>query len=419
MTALPRPLAETPERGAVPAVLWAFFLGCSWTWVIGMFFPVLLVRDFGLWGWVVFAAPNAVGAAAMGWILRRPEDAPTLRTRHAAAVRGFSDVTLAFHVLVLLWIGFRLFGPAAFVALAAPALILPAARRLAWGRVLPAIAIGVALLSWGCFACMSQLPGSWLGVTPGLASAPAGLPERLDPAALVAFAAAAALGFACCPYLDATFLRARASTDVATGRAAFSLGFLGVFLSMIVGTLLYAGLLIPAFAGEEVALSPVWRFVLGAHLLVQIAFTLSCHLRERGELDPHARHLLVPAALVLFALAAVLFADHHLAWLAGPGRPLGPTVGEAAYRLFLLAYGMIFPAYVWLVVLRHGEPTPAILARFALTASLAMVLGIAGFLAGRWPFLLGAVVVVAAAKLVPVPVGPGASSAADPDAQSR
>lgn len=366
-----------------------------------MFFPVLLVRDFGLWGWVVFAAPNALGAAAMGWILRRPEDAMALRTRHAAAVRAFTDVTLAFHVLVLLWIGLRLFGPAAFAALAAPALILPAARRALWGAKLPVVAVGVALVSWGCFSYMGQLPGAWLGATPG-PTAPPALPDRLEPAALVAFAAAAALGFACCPYLDATFLRARASTDVATGRAAFSLGFLGVFLSMIVGTLLYAGLLIPAFSGEEVELSPVWRLVLGMHVLVQIAFTLTCHLRERGDLDSEARHLGLPAALVLFALLTVLFADHRLGWLAGLGQPLGPTVGEAAYRLFLLAYGMVFPAYVWLVVLRRGEPTRAVLARFAATSAVAMVLGVIGFVAGRWPFLLGAVAVVSAAKLVPV-----------------
>ncbi len=394
-----------PPRGVGAAVLWAFFLGCSWTWVIGMLFPILLVRDFGLWGWVVFAVPNAVGAAAMGYVLRTPEAALRLRERHAAAVRGFTDVTLAFHGFVLLWLGFRLFGPAAFLALAAPLLILPAARRTAWGAWLPLVAVGVALLSWGCFAYMGRLPGAWTGVTTG--PVPAGLPERLPDAALLAFGAAAAVGFACCPYLDATFLRARASTDVATGRAAFTFGFLGVFLSMIVGTLLYAGLLIPAFSGEEVTLSPVWAIVLGVHLLVQVTFTMACHLRERGDLDPRGRHLLVPALLVLGALAAVLLADRHLAPLASGGRPLGPTVGEAVYRVFLLAYGMVFPAYVWLCVLRRGELTRPLIVRFTVTCVVAMALGIAGFVAGRWPFLLAAVAVVGVAKLVPVGGGKG------------
>ncbi|MBV8780683.1 MAG: hypothetical protein JO353_04735, partial [Phycisphaerae bacterium] len=48
---------------------WAIFLGVSWTWCIGMYLPVLLVRDYGFWGWVVFAIPNVVGAAAMGWTI--------------------------------------------------------------------------------------------------------------------------------------------------------------------------------------------------------------------------------------------------------------------------------------------------------------------------------------------------------------
>ena len=65
----PPQLDVTPARGPGHAVLWACFLGCSWTWVIGMFFPVLLLRDYGFMGWVVFAIPNVVGAAAMGWVL--------------------------------------------------------------------------------------------------------------------------------------------------------------------------------------------------------------------------------------------------------------------------------------------------------------------------------------------------------------
>ncbi|BAM02541.1 hypothetical protein [Phycisphaera mikurensis] len=404
-TATDRPLRTIPPRGPEAAVLWAFFLGCSWTWIIGMFFPVLLVRDFGLWGWVAFATPNAAGAAAMGWVLRTPQAAASLREKHAGAVRGFTDVTLAFHVLVLLWLGYRLFGPAVLAALAVPTLILPAARRRAWGARLPLLAIGVALLSWGCFFFMTGLPDASLGAS---FAAPAGLPDRLGPEALLAFGFAAAVGFACCPYLDATFLRARAATDAATGRTAFTLGFLGVFLSMIVGSLLYAGLLIPAFAGEDPALPPVWSIVLGLHVLVQVVFTLACHLRERGDLDPDGRHLFVPAALVLLALLAVLFGDHRLAWLAGPGRPAGPTVGEAAYRLFLLAYGMVFPAYVWLCVLRRGPLHRGVLVRFAVTASVAMGLGVAGFIAGRWPFLLGALAVVTVAKAVPVMAPPAA-----------
>src|ERR1051325_4731620 len=52
---------------------WAIYLGMSWTWCIGMFLPVLLVRDYGVWASVVFAVPNVLGAAAMGWVLSRDD----------------------------------------------------------------------------------------------------------------------------------------------------------------------------------------------------------------------------------------------------------------------------------------------------------------------------------------------------------
>ena len=43
---------------------WAIYLGASWTWCIGMFLPVLLVREYGAWAWVVFAVPNVISCAA-------------------------------------------------------------------------------------------------------------------------------------------------------------------------------------------------------------------------------------------------------------------------------------------------------------------------------------------------------------------
>ena len=66
--------ADTSSWFNVPG--WAAYLACSWTWCIGMFLPVLLVRDYGVWGWIVFAVPNVLGAAAMGWVLRSAEVSP-------------------------------------------------------------------------------------------------------------------------------------------------------------------------------------------------------------------------------------------------------------------------------------------------------------------------------------------------------
>src|SRR5437762_393098 len=82
---------------------WAVYLGMSWTWCIGMFLPVLLVREFGVWGWVVFAIPNVIGAAAMGWIISR-ERSHQIVQQHRAAVEAFSVITIAFQLFFLFWL---------------------------------------------------------------------------------------------------------------------------------------------------------------------------------------------------------------------------------------------------------------------------------------------------------------------------
>ena len=47
---LDSPAKRLDDQVATPlhVLAWACFLGCSWTWVIGMLLPILLVRDFGL-----------------------------------------------------------------------------------------------------------------------------------------------------------------------------------------------------------------------------------------------------------------------------------------------------------------------------------------------------------------------------------
>jgi len=137
-------------------------------------------------------------------------------------------------------------------------------------------------------------------------------------------------GFALCPYLDATFLRARSSTGPLAGRAAFAFGFLVPFVIMIGFTVLYAGLLV---SGHVVG----WHLVL-AHLALQGGFTIAVHLREAKLSMPER------AVTLLLTLGGLLaswglpngmlpWASNMLAW-------------EVVYRLFLSAYGLFFPAYV-------------------------------------------------------------------------
>ena len=380
--------------GPLRAIVWAFFLGCSWTWVIGMCFPVLLVRDHGIAGWWVFAIPNVLGAAAMGWVLTRT-GADTIRRNHPGALRWFSDVTLAFHVFVFFWLGHALFGPAAWAAVLLPLAFWPAPRRHLLGRWLPWAAIPVALLSWGAFQMLGPLANQAPGLDGTLARQPwhgirgesiAGDWRRNDGAVLF-FLAPSILGFLLCPYLDASFNRARAALGRGPGRAAFTLGFGFVFASMIVLSLVYAGMIEPLWRTDpptaDRLLSPAWRIILGVHMLVQGAFTVCVHLRERGELDPEQHQLspltvLIAAALLLAAAAANPLRLEVLGTLE---QTLGQSLGEWGYRVFLLAYGAIFPGYVWLRVLPArpllGHPAPAPVTAIAIGVALA--LAYAGF----------------------------------------
>src|SRR5687768_14463818 len=91
---------------------WALFLACSWTWCIGMFLPVLFVRNWGILAWVVFAIPNVIGAAAMGLVIRSRETSERILLQHQPAVAWFSLITIAFHIYFNYWfVGNRLMGP--------------------------------------------------------------------------------------------------------------------------------------------------------------------------------------------------------------------------------------------------------------------------------------------------------------------
>src|SRR6059058_3078406 len=97
-----------PPSSFSSSLAWAAYLASSWTWCIGMFLPVLLVRDYGVWGWIVFAIPNILGAAAMGWVIRSPEQSRSIVAVHQPAIVIFSTVTAAFQVFFAAWIFQRL-----------------------------------------------------------------------------------------------------------------------------------------------------------------------------------------------------------------------------------------------------------------------------------------------------------------------
>ena len=130
---------DSPPRLEWPkAIGLGAYLACSWPWCIGMFLPTLFARVYGIWGFVIFAAPNVVGAAAMGWFLRLPGASESLLEQHRPATIWFSRVTIAFQIFFFAW-------------LASGRLHIEDARAALKGLPVAVIPV-VAVLCWPCVA---------------------------------------------------------------------------------------------------------------------------------------------------------------------------------------------------------------------------------------------------------------------------
>jgi len=328
---------------------WALYLGVSWTWCIGMFLPVLLLRDYGLWGFIVFAVPNVVGAAAMGWTLRDAAASRRFVERNREAVYLFGMITVAFHAFWLTWLAtwiLRSTGqtfsgavPAIVGALVLSAVLTrdsSARARVAAGVVwLGSIALLAALLLTWNEGVMQPLSSSFFPTTDDQMSR------------LIGLAPVCLFGFAFCPYLDATFHRARQGTTPAGGRLAFTLGFGVVFASMIALTLVYAGPLVEVFNGP-VGPDIIWAkwaaVALMIHFAVQLVFTVKVHMHAANEIEPAIAQSWSGPGRSLPLIGAVLAV--LTLFIAGPF--FGMTSGELGYRCFIAAYGLVLPAYVWI-----------------------------------------------------------------------
>ncbi len=314
------------------ALGWALYLGCSWTWCIGMFLPVLLIGDYGLWGFVIFAVPNVVGAAAMGWVLTTSGAAERILKEHAFACGLFAAVTIAFHLYFLQWIGTRLTGLWWIGALVAMPIVGAFALRLSQ-RTARTVAALVWLVSIATLASVLRdrtAAGDW------------SLGNTTPPIDLLWLAPVCAFGFALCPYLDPTFLRARRSCSPAHAKVAFGVGFGLVFAAMIVLTLLYAALFpVDSFAVGFASAATLG--LLAAHFGTQAIYTCALHWKEGL---PLGGRLLFIVPLIGLLLGLPVFHGWSIA---------GASSYEVIYYSFMGFYGLVFPAYVWLCLIPTAD----------------------------------------------------------------
>jgi hypothetical protein len=416
-------------RAGIRAILPALFLACSWTWVIGMWFPYYLTRDFGWVAWLVFAIPNVIGAASVGLILKpggsrepstwRPRSSVKLTTQHDIACMAFSVVTIAFQLYV---VGFLLRTYVSQVPIAAPmvsistgvfAVLVVLFALLPWraswwaAAVVWLFSIGMA---FGAVAAAGDRAAFMLPPQDGLVGVLG------DPNGLWKLAPAIVFGFLLCPYLDLTINRVRQDTREPTGSIASVLGFGVFFLVMIGMTLGYAGRLID---------SNTMSLYIIAHIGVQAAFTAGVHLRALGRAggyhkfdlskprDAEGRPTAVrQAKLRLFCFSFLfffaLFFGNAVLDLQQPRS--GYDASRFWYELIIASYGLVFPAYMYICVLPHvplrsvRQRTRALLwAAAVIAATPLFFLGFIGFAEPQYGLIPVGVTVILAAPYV---VGP-------------
>ncbi len=386
-----------PTRVSTRAALgWGVYVAVSWTWVIGMFLPVLLVRDFGLLGWAAFAVPNVIGAAAVGFVMKSPRQSAEVTVRHAKAFGAFTVVTIAMQAFTLAWLATRLVGPIAGVVVPTVAVLLATLGR----RVPVAIQLMLAGVVWLISATIGVAVHGWLSV-PTIG--------EIDGPDLAGLAVVCTLGFLTCPFLDVTLQFARQATGDRS-RLAFGFGFGGFFLAMIALTLGYATLLPGLMRAEFDGAEQLVAALLVAHLATQVTFTMTAHLSaiERlslftGETGIRPAWTWTVAMLVLAAFGVVLGAE--LRWTNFDGSQLtggfatrellGYTPGELVYRGFLGFFGLIFPTYVLVVMVarRSMRACALVIAVAAPFMAVAFFGGPSGWTMG-WAIAGGAVLVV-------------------------
>jgi len=383
----------------------AVFLAVSWTWVIGMFLPVLLIKDFGVWSFLPFAIANVLGAMSVGLVLCSRKAKKAYASDTGARV-VFSIATIAFQVFFL----------AALAGAHLPGILagLPMAGEASEPvdvSSAEASAIVVLLLLMIPFALARKERPEWFGgaaalvvfgisiacaalayfTTSGDAYAVPALNGEFGLGAMAFASSGIVFGFALCPYLDQSIVRIRSITPGARGRAVSILGFGVFFLSMIFFTLAYS----QAMLGRA-ALSTYFLL----HILVQAMFTVGVHMGELRRLSENHERVRGAALFWIAFIACAGSAAVGVFSILEDSYVIDSRDFVFVYRGYLSLYGIAFPLYVWAVMVPvrglSGCSRAVRMRSFWVTLVICSAPFGYGYLAHEW-WLIGAGVAIALA----------------------
>jgi len=397
----------SPAARILPTVGWGIFCAASWTWCIGMFLPLIMLRDDGWVGFFVFAIPNVIGCTAFGYVVSR-QGARRAMQRSPGMIATFSIATVAYQ---LFFVGFILTAlwPDSVSPAAVGVVVLLIAAAVGGHRLVPHGAPLVdgdrgrvpwpTLMLLGVIVWIFSMIIFAIVGTSGWADF--GASGRMEPREIGWFVPLLIFGLLLCPYFDGTFHVARIA---APSRHAFAI-FGITFAAMLLLSAAYTSLLL------RHGLS--WPILL--HMLVQLTFTAAVHVRVINDLRPSVRpssvgRIAAPMRVLLMWslwLVAPLFGTLIVPASGAAPVAIDGTVtgsleaivpGERWYLRWLALYGLLFPALVLLLRWSPvGDPTRRIVP-MTIVLAIGLMLCELGFVQGhRWlvPIPIAAALVVA------------------------
>lgn len=315
-----------------------------------MFLPVILQKDFGSGAWLFFIILNVVGATAFVFFIRNRNESLNFIDKHKAACYAFSLVTIFFQLFFIGWV--LSYSSIIQIALLLASMILLYLMIRYTGFNKAAIALWI--LSFSIFIIYIWFKPSDLLITK--------INNQITNININAFYAIPllALGFLLCPYLDLTFhhvVQADKDNNYYGNRAGFLVGFPLLFAMLMVFSLAYSDSARQLFLNptEVIEDNIITVKLLFLYFILQGFFTVLAHWQQINQ------RMEIQNKTIIFLLMLSAITIPFL---------LNASINEVVYRLFMSFYGILAPAYVWMIVTQKNNCSVKIVLLSVLAALL-------------------------------------------------